>query len=209
MGWADWALWGIVPAAHKKSGLSLDVEEVMVCAISLWANVSRPLRQKGRTLPMAVIDNSHRSACIAFLCSLFSSSLGLWSHFAKTWVSLQPTTYKNKSSKYFVIFLLLSCEEVFHAPTVQIWVQNSNILPQNNLLIVCHSSIMSWSHNTCKELNVNHPCNYRIWKKIICDRVICDQFVMEEYQSIRRLFGGNMMEFWTQIWTVGVWRTFS
>ena len=58
---------------------------------------------------------------IAFLCSppllFFSGCIKL---FAKTWVSLQTTTYESKSAKYFDIMLLLSCEEVFHAPTFQI-----------------------------------------------------------------------------------------
>ena len=38
----------------------------------------------------------------------------------KQWVSLQTTTSKSKSTKYFNIFLLITCEEVLHAPTVQI-----------------------------------------------------------------------------------------
>ena len=41
----------------------------------------------------------------------------------------------------------------------------------------------------------------------ITERVFCDQFVMEEWQTIRWLFGGNKVEFWAQIWTVGAWTT--
>ena len=54
------------------------------------------------------------------------------SHFAETWVALQTTTYKNKSTKYFDILLLLTCEEVLHAPT-------------------------NWSQNTLSELKLNIP----------------------------------------------------
>ena len=43
----------------------------------------------------------------------------------------------------------------------------------------------------------------------ISERVFCDQFVMEEWQTIRRLFGVKMVEFWAQIWTEGAWRTSS
>ena len=75
----------------------------------------------------------------ACMCSLplllFSSFLGVWGHFAKTWVSLQTTPYKSDSVKYFDTLLLLTCEEVLHAPTVRIWAQNPAILPTNNLLI--------------------------------------------------------------------------
>ena len=35
----------------------------------------------------------------------------------------------------------------------------------------------------------------------------CDQIVMEEWQTITRIFGGKMVEFWAQIWTVGTWRS--
>ena len=60
-------------------------------------------------------------ACVAFHCShLYITNPGSVSYFAKTWVSLQTTTYKSKNTKYFDILLLLICEEVLHAPTVQI-----------------------------------------------------------------------------------------
>ena len=63
----------------------------------------------------------HGPACIAFHCShLYITKHGSVSHFAKTWVLLQTTTYISKSTKYFDIFLLLTCEEVLLAPTVQI-----------------------------------------------------------------------------------------
>ena len=39
---------------------------------------------------------------------LSSSSLGLWGHFAKTWVSLQRITYESINTKYFAVKLLLS-----------------------------------------------------------------------------------------------------
>ena len=54
---------------------------------------------------------------------------GPMSHFAETWVSLQTTTYKSKGTKYFNILLLLTCEEVLHATTLQLWAQNSTVLP--------------------------------------------------------------------------------
>ena len=50
----------------------------------------------------------HGPACIAFLCSpSLPSSSGWMIHFAKTWLSLQTTTYISKSTKYFDILLLL------------------------------------------------------------------------------------------------------
>ena len=70
------------------------------------------------------------------------------SHFAKIWVSLQTTTYKSKNTKYFDVLLLLTCEEVLHAPTAQIWAQNSTISTPNNILIDCRSSI-NWAHIYC------------------------------------------------------------
>ena len=108
------------------------------------------------SLSVGVVVDNHGPVCIAFLCS---SSLLLWvyvwGHFAKTtWVSLQTTTYKSESVKYFDTLLLLTCEEVLHAPTVQIWAQNPTILPTNNL-IVCHSSITNCSHNPLSKLKVN------------------------------------------------------
>ena len=98
----------------------------------------------------------HGPACIAFRCShLYITNPGSVSHFAKTWVSLLTTTYIRKSTKYIDILLLLTCEEVLHAPTVQIWAQNSTISTPNNLLIVCHSSITNWSQNIFSEFEVN------------------------------------------------------
>ena len=46
---------------------------------------------------------------------------GCVNHFAKTWVSFQKTTYKSKNTKYFCINLLLTWEQLLHAPTIQIW----------------------------------------------------------------------------------------
>ena len=47
--------------------------------------------------------------------------MGVWreswvSHFAKTLVSLQTTTYKSKNTNYFGINLLLTWEQLLHAP---------------------------------------------------------------------------------------------
>ena len=123
------------------------------------------------------------------LLPAFSFSLGLWGHFAKTWVSLQTTTgtYKSKSTKYFDILLLLTCEEVLHAPTVQVWAQNTTILPPNNLLAVFHSSITNWSQNTLSKLKVNFPISGR-YAGILSfnyERVFYDQFVMEGGLGVR------------------------
>ena len=64
----------------------------------------------------------HGPACIAFLCS---SPLPFFSgcmrpYIAKTWVLFQTTTYIRKITKFFDILLLLTCEPVLHAPTLQI-----------------------------------------------------------------------------------------
>ena len=51
---------------------------------------------------------NHGPAFIAFHCShLYITNPGSVSHFAKTWVSIQTTTYINKSTKYLDILLLL------------------------------------------------------------------------------------------------------
>ena len=77
-----------------------------------------------RSCPATVTCQNHRPARIAFLCSpplLFSS--GCMSHFAKTWVSLQKTTYYtyiSKSTIYFDMLLLVAYYLLLHAPTVQI-----------------------------------------------------------------------------------------
>ena len=100
---------------------------------------------------------------------------GPMSHLAKTWVPLLTTTYKSKSTKYFHILLLPTCEEVLHAPTVQVWAQYSTILPPNNLLIVCHSSFTNWSQNTLSELKLNMPAKLpdmgkiylQFWKSVL------------------------------------------
>ena len=98
----------------------------------------------------------HGPACIAFHSShLYITNPGSVSLFAKTWVSLETTTYKSKNTKYFGINWLLIWEQLLHAPPVQIWAQNSTILTPNNLLIVCHSSITNWSQNSLLEFKVN------------------------------------------------------
>ena len=60
-------------------------------------------------------------ACIYSL-PLFPSSSLLFrvnEPFCQTWVSLQTTTKISKSTKYFdMMLLLLTCEEVLHAPTL-------------------------------------------------------------------------------------------
>ena len=70
------------------------------------------------------------------IISMYVYYMYVWGHyFAKTRVSLQTATYKSEGTKYLDILLVL-CEEVLHAPTVQIWAQNSTLLlPPNNLLI--------------------------------------------------------------------------
>ena len=87
----------------------------------------------------------------------------------------QLLIYINKSAKYLEILLLLTCEEVLHAPTVQIWAQSSTILTPNNLPIVCHSSITNWSQKCFFFRNgSNFPIsrllhkhiNLEFWKKM-------------------------------------------
>ena len=73
--------------------------------------------------PKVYCENvQHGPACIAFLCS---SPLPFFSecmrpYIAKTWVLFQTTTYIRKITKFFDILLLLTCEPVLHAPTLQI-----------------------------------------------------------------------------------------
>ena len=155
---------------------------------------------------------NHGPACIAFHCShLYITNPGSVSHFAKTWVSLQTTTYISKSTKYFGIKLLLTWEQLLHAPTVQIWTWNSTILIPNNLLIVCHSSITNCSQKTFFRNGGTFPISgcYTSTLTLNSESVLYEQFVMEEWQTIRRWIGVKMVEFWAQIWTVGACRTSS
>ena len=118
--------------------------------------------------------------CIAFHCShLYITNPGCVCHFAKTWVSLQTTTYISKSTKYFGINLLLTWEQLLHAPTVQIWAQNSIILTPNNLLTVCHSSITNWSQKTFFRNGGNFPISgcYASTLTLNSERVFYEQFV--------------------------------
>mgnify|MGYP001798471534 CR=1 FL=1 len=88
---------------------------------------------------------AHGPACIAFHCSHpYITNHGSVSHFAKTWVTLQTTTYKSKNTKYFGINLLLTGEQLLHAPPVQIGAQNSTILTPNNLVIFCQAHVTNW-----------------------------------------------------------------
>ena len=74
-----------------------------------------------RTASTELMLVTHGPACIAFHYSnLYITNPGSVSHYSKTWVSLQTTSYMSKSTKYFDILLLLTCEEVLHAPIVQI-----------------------------------------------------------------------------------------
>ena len=74
-----------------------------------------------RMAPVVVVVEEHGPARIAFHSShLYITKHGSVSHFSKTWVSLQTTTYISKSTKYLDILLLLTCEAVLHAPFVQI-----------------------------------------------------------------------------------------
>ena len=82
-----------------------------------------------------------------WVCQPFCQNMGVTSN--------NYSTYINKCTKYLNILLLLTCEEVLHAPAVQIWAQISTILTPNNLLIVCHSSITNWSQNILLEFKVN------------------------------------------------------
>ena len=59
------------------------------------------------------LTTKHGPACIAYHYShIYITNPGSVSHFDKTWASLQTTTYISKSTKYFDILLLFTCEEV-------------------------------------------------------------------------------------------------
>ena len=95
---------------------------VIIC----WALLQS--REKKCIVSSRTVSQFHYNAARACMycmycihCShLYITNPGSVSHFAKTWVSLQTTTYISKSTKYFDILLLLTCEEVLHAPIVQI-----------------------------------------------------------------------------------------
>ena len=124
---------------------------------------------------------------LSWVCmySLFSFSLGLWGHFAKTWVS--TITYKDKNTKYLAIKLLLTWEQVLLVPTVQIWAQISTILTPKNLLEISYSYITNCTQTTLLQMNVNFPKSGALTCNI--ERVSYDQFVMEEWQTITMFLG--------------------
>ena len=75
--------------------------------------------------------------------------------------------------------------------------KNSTISTPNNLVIVSHSSITNWSQNIFFFRNGgNFPISiYTSTLTLNSKRIFRDQFVMEEWQTIRRLFGVKMVEF--------------
>ena len=95
----------------------------LICSLLSFFWVSLEARSKSHlySLPETTTYESHGPACIASHCShLFITNPWSVSHIAKTWVSLQITTYISKSNKYFDILLQLTCEEVLQAPIVQV-----------------------------------------------------------------------------------------
>ena len=81
------------------------------------------------------------------LLSPASSSLSVWGHFAKTWVSLQTTTCRRKSTKYFDI-VSLTWEEVL---------QSMHLLP----------NLSSKFHHLTPKLPSNSQIGYT------CRRMLC------------------------------------
>ena len=55
----------------------------------------------------------------------------------------QLHTFQCKCTQYFYILLPLTWEDVLHAPTVQIWTQNSTIVPPKRLLIGSHYKLVT------------------------------------------------------------------
>ena len=71
------------------------------------------------------------------------------------------------------------------------------VLTPNNLLIVCYSSITNWSQKIFFKNVGNFPISgcYASTLTLNSERVFYEQFVMEEWQTIRRLIGVKMVEF--------------
>ena len=84
--------------------------------------------------------HTHGPACIAIHCShLYITNPGSVSHFPKTWVSIQTTTYERQNTKYFDLLLQLGAEmpifpskakptifwSCYSLSPVKIWVCNS------------------------------------------------------------------------------------
>ena len=78
------------------------------------------------------------------------------------------TTYKSKHTKYFGINLLLTWEQLLHAPTVQIWAQNSTILTPNNLAIFCQAHMTNWSLATQSLSRINWNAHVSTFRKWVC-----------------------------------------
>ena len=87
--------------------------QIMIHACT-WMNEGKRAKVNCKTY-LKLAGLHHGPACIAFLSS---PSLGVWGHFAKTWVSLQTTTYKSKSNKRFDIVLQLTWE--LGRPSIQL-----------------------------------------------------------------------------------------
>ena len=77
------------------------------------------------------------------LPSIYITNPGSVSHFAKTWVSLQTTTYISKSTKYFDILLLLTCEEVLHCPILRSKFRHLNPKQPSNSLPFLHYELVT------------------------------------------------------------------
>ena len=79
--------------------------------VSPHCSMTPPLVWSSGHLVSKALDTGcpHEPACIAFHGShLYITNPGSVSHFAKTYVSLQTTTYKSKNTKCFGINLLLT-----------------------------------------------------------------------------------------------------
>ena len=133
------------------------------------------------------------------LPSCISLPLGLWAILPKHGCNFsQTTTCKSRNTKYFDLWYIVVtyswggpactyCPNMswkFHYLTLK---QPSNSLPFFHYELVTENS----------ELKLNMAKNYRIWEKITCnfESVFCDQFLMEEWQTIRRLFGVRLWNF--------------
>ena len=128
-------------------------------------------------------------------CSMYSPTLPLSS-------SLLPLVYEAILPKHGcyikqllfnanVLNILIYCYYLLHAPTVQIWTQNSTILPPKRLLVVSHYKLVTEHSSEIEGKFFPYPEITRAYYNLY----FCDQFVVEEWQTIRRLFGVRWWNF--------------
>ena len=140
--------------------------------------------------PKVYCENvQHGPACIAFLCS---SPLPFFSgcmrpYIAKTWVLFQTTTYIRKIFWYIVTTYLWAGPPCTYSPNLSSKSYHLTPKQPSNSLPFLHYKLVRKEHKNGG--NFFYIPSYTSTSTLISERVYCDQFVIEEWQTISRLFG--------------------